>query len=229
MFNLERSIGEWVRQMAAAGIASESLNELESHLRDDIEHGIRQGQGAQAAFEDAVKRLGSADRLKGEFGKDARRIVHRHSIQRAMFFGTAAFLTGTALCYYALLPIILNASAAYAKWLGFSAVRWNSHDYLFFALRFVLVGGLCFEIPVVILTLVKLGFIDYRFLSRARKYVIIINLILGAVLTTPEVITQLVMFVPLQILYEVTVWFTWARQRPGQIGHGTPSGNTGAL
>ena len=46
--------------------------------------------------------------------------------------------------------------------------------------------GLGFELPVVILTLVKIGVLDYRMLSKARRYMIVINLILGAVLTTPE-------------------------------------------
>ena len=69
--------------------------------------------------------------------------------------------------------------------------------------------GLGFELPVVILTLVKIGILDYHTLSRARRYVIVINLVLGAVLTTPEPITQIVMFVPLQVLYEITVWIAW--------------------
>jgi len=69
--------------------------------------------------------------------------------------------------------------------------------------------GLGFELPVVILTLVKIGVIDYQTLSKARRYMIIINLILGAVLTTPEVITQVTMFVPLQLLYEISVWIAW--------------------
>jgi sec-independent protein translocase protein TatC len=79
--------------------------------------------------------------------------------------------------------------------------------------------GLGFELPVVVLTLVKIGVLSYRTLSKARRYMIIINLFLGAVLTTPEVITQLVMFVPLQLLYETTVWIAWywdwkERKRP---------------
>jgi sec-independent protein translocase protein TatC len=69
--------------------------------------------------------------------------------------------------------------------------------------------GLGFELPVVVLTLVKIGVLDYHMLSGARRYVIVINLILGAVLTTPEPITQIVMFVPLQVLYEITVWIAW--------------------
>ena len=74
--------------------------------------------------------------------------------------------------------------------------------------------GLGFELPVVILTLVKIGVLDYAMLSKARRYMIVINLILGAVLTTPEPITQIVMFVPLQFLYELTVWIAWYWDQP---------------
>ena len=69
--------------------------------------------------------------------------------------------------------------------------------------------GLGFEMPVVILTLVKIGVLNYSILSKARKYMIVINLFLGAVLTTPEVITQLIMFVPLQGLFEISIWVAW--------------------
>jgi sec-independent protein translocase protein TatC len=42
-----------------------------------------------------------------------------------------------------------------------------------------------------------------------RRYMIVINLVLGALLTTPEVLTQVLMAVPLQILYEISVWIAW--------------------
>jgi Sec-independent protein secretion pathway component TatC len=61
---------------------------------------------------------------------------------------------------------------------------------------------------------VKIGVLNYGMLSKARRYMIVINLILGAVLTTPEPITQLVMFVPLQGLYELTVWIAWYWDQP---------------
>jgi len=76
--------------------------------------------------------------------------------------------------------------------------------------------GLGFELPVVVLTLVKIGVLDYYTLSRARRYVIVINLLLGAVLTTPEVLTQMLMFFPLQLLYEITVWIAWYWNRRDQ-------------
>jgi sec-independent protein translocase protein TatC len=50
-------------------------------------------------------------------------------------------------------------------------------------------------------------------LSKMRRYMIVINLMLGALLTTPEVITQVMMAVPLQFLYEVSVWVAWYWER----------------
>src|SRR5437763_15845469 len=104
--------------------------------------------------------------------------------------GLVFFATGVCFCYFALLPVALAASAQYSEWLGFTANQWRSEDYISFVCKFMLGMGLGFELPVVILTLVKIGILNYRILSAARKYVIVINFILGALLTTPEVITQ---------------------------------------
>ena len=73
--------------------------------------------------------------------------------------------------------------------------------------------GIGFEMPVVILTLVKIGVLNYHILAKGRRYMIVINLVLGAVLTTPEVITQVIMFIPLQFLYEVSIWVAWWWER----------------
>ncbi|MDB6112670.1 MAG: NDP-hexose 4-ketoreductase [Pedosphaera sp.] len=70
MFNLDQAIAAWRRQMAAGGVNSpEVWNELESHLRDDLEQRIRSGLNPQPAFEAAVQQIGQADALKKEFKK----------------------------------------------------------------------------------------------------------------------------------------------------------------
>jgi sec-independent protein translocase protein TatC len=74
--------------------------------------------------------------------------------------------------------------------------------------------GLGFEMPVILLTLVKIGILDYQRLRSMWRYMIIINLVLGAVLTTPEVLTQILMALPLYLLYEVSVWIAWYWERP---------------
>jgi hypothetical protein len=70
MFDLERAIADWRRQMVAGGLKrAEALDELESHLREDIQQQIQSGLATQAAFESAVERIGGARSLKTEFAK----------------------------------------------------------------------------------------------------------------------------------------------------------------
>ncbi|MGA2854011.1 MAG: twin-arginine translocase subunit TatC [Verrucomicrobiota bacterium] len=144
----------------------------------------------------------------------ALKVRERKYVYRGLAIGVGLFLTGVAFCYFALMPVALAAAQMYSHWLGLGAMEWRAEDYISFVCKFLLGMGLGFELPVVILTLVKIGVLDYHTLSKARRYMIVINLFLGAVLTTPEVITQLVMFVPLQFLYELTVWIAWYWDQP---------------
>jgi sec-independent protein translocase protein TatC len=139
----------------------------------------------------------------------ALKIRERKYIYRGLLVGVGLFLAGVAFCYFILMPVALAAAQLYSNWLGFGAFQWRAEEYIGFVCKFLLGMGLGFELPVVVLTLVKIGVLNYRILAGARRYVIVINLILGAVLTTPEPITQIVMFVPLQVLYEITVWIAW--------------------
>jgi len=144
----------------------------------------------------------------------ALKIRERKYIYRGLVVGIGLFLIGVAFCYFVLMPVALAASQMYSHWLGLGALQWRAEEYISFVCKFLLGMGLGFELPVVVLTLVKIGVLDYRLLSRARRYMIVINLILGAVLTTPEVLTQILMFLPLQSLYEITVWIAWYWDQP---------------
>jgi sec-independent protein translocase protein TatC len=139
----------------------------------------------------------------------ALKMHERKYVYHGLIIGVGLFLIGVSFCYFILMPVALAASQMYSQWLGFGAFQWRAEDYISFVCKFMLGMGLGFELPVVILMLVKIGVLNYRTLSKARRYMIVINLFLGAVLTTPEPITQLVMFVPLQLLYEITVWIAW--------------------
>ena len=143
----------------------------------------------------------------------ALKMRERKYVYRGLFFGVGLFLTGIMFCYFVLMPVALAASAQYAQWLGLGVNQWRAEDYIGFVCKFMLGMGLGFELPVVVLTLVKIGVLNYAILSKARRYVIIINVTLGALLTTPEVITQLLMALPLQLLYEVSVWIAWYWER----------------
>jgi sec-independent protein translocase protein TatC len=143
----------------------------------------------------------------------ALRLKERHYVYRGLGFGVGLFLTGVTFCYFLLMPLALAASQRYSEWLGFSAMQWKADEYISFVCKFMLGMGLGFEMPVIILTLVKIGVLNYTILAKGRRYMIVVNLFLGAVLTTPEVITQLIMFLPLQGLYEISIWIAWYWER----------------
>jgi sec-independent protein translocase protein TatC len=149
----------------------------------------------------------------GNFVFPALRIHEKKYIYRGLGFGFGLFLTGVSFCYYVMMPMALAVSAKYAEWFGFKANQWRAEEYIGFVCKFMLGMGLGFEMPVIILTLVKIGLLNYQILKRARPYVIVIAFVLGAVLTTPEVITQVLMAIPLLVLYEISVWIAWYWER----------------
>ena len=135
-------------------------------------------------------------------------------IYRAIFIGGGLFMVGVAFCYFVLMPFALAASQMYSSWLGLGAMQWRAEEYISFVCRFMLGMGLGFELPVILLTLVKIGILDYQRLRSMWRYMIIINLVLGALLTTPEVLTQILMALPLYLLYEISVWIAWYWEQP---------------
>jgi len=132
---------------------------------------------------------------------------------RAFGVGAVLFATGVSFCYFGLMPIALRAAEAYSRWMGVEMPDWRAETYFSFVTKFMLGMGLGFELPVILLALVKIGILDYAKLAGMRRYMIVVNLLLGALLTTPEVLTQVLMAIPLQILYECSVWIAWYWER----------------
>jgi sec-independent protein translocase protein TatC len=79
-------------------------------------------------------------------------------------------------------------------------------SYIDFILKFTLAFGVVFELPVVITLLSMLGLVTPQFLSKNRKYAVLINFMIAAILTpTPDIVNQSLMAVPLLILYELGI------------------------
>lgn len=127
------------------------------------------------------------------------------------------FVVGVLMTYYLLLPIALRASVEYSRMMGFEAYDWRAESYIGFVSKFIVGMGIGFQFPVVVLLLVKLGLVTHQQLGYYRRHVIVFCLIAGALLTTPEVITQVSMAVPLYILYEISIliarYWDWKARR----------------
>jgi sec-independent protein translocase protein TatC len=149
----------------------------------------------------------------GQFFLPALHLKERRVLFIWLGWGTLLFFTGVLSCYFVLLPLALRASVQYSELLGFNAYDWRADEYIRFVTKFLLGMGIGFQFPVVILILVKMGILDHAKLSKYRRHVVVISFVLGAVLTTPEVITQVAMAVPLYLLYEACIWIAWYWER----------------
>jgi sec-independent protein translocase protein TatC len=152
----------------------------------------------------------------GEFVMPAFKIVEKKYFLRAFWFGTVLFLMGLSFAYFIVMPAALKFAEQYANWImadSDAVPYWQAEQYWSFELKFMFGMGAGFELPVVLLALVKIGLLDYAKLKGMRRYMIVINLILGALLTTPEVFTQVCMAIALQVLFEVAVWIAWYWER----------------
>ena len=144
-----------------------------------------------------------------QFILPALKIREKKYVLRAAFIGVGLFLAGVAFCYFFVLARALKFAVWWAVWMGVKVPEWRAETYFSFVTKFLLGMGLGFELPVVLLALVKIGVLDYKKLTALRRYMIVINLVLGALLTTPEPFTQVVMAVVLQVLFELSVWIAW--------------------
>jgi sec-independent protein translocase protein TatC len=144
-----------------------------------------------------------------QFILPALKIREKKYALRAAFIGVGLFLAGVAFCYFFVLARALKFAEWWALWMGVKVPEWRAETYFSFVTKFLLGMGLGFELPVVLLALVKIGVLDYQKLTALRRYMIVINLVLGALLTTPEPFTQIVMAVVLQVLFEISVWVAW--------------------
>lgn len=83
-------------------------------------------------------------------------------------------------------------------------------EYFSLALRLLLAFGAIFEMPILMVFLAKVGVVDTAFLNKNRKYAVLINFVIAAILTpTPDVVNQLMMAIPLIVLYELSVVCVW--------------------
>ncbi len=119
------------------------------------------------------------------------------------------FLSGAALAYYIVMP------TAFRFFLNFEGTRGGlkmealpgTADYLSLVMQFILAFGISFLLPVLLLLLNRAGIVSRQQLVAARRYVIVGIVILAAIVTPPDVVSQLMLAVPLFLLFEGTLLF----------------------
>ncbi len=129
------------------------------------------------------------------------------------------FLGGIVFAYILVLPrgldFLLNFNGEYFN------VQNRASDYFTFVAFFLLAFGLTFELPVILVLLAKVGVIDDRFLRKNRRYAILVEALLAAILTpSQDAFSMLALFIPLAILYEVSIVLARIVQPKGEARAG---------
>ncbi|MFI0348581.1 MAG: twin-arginine translocase subunit TatC [Chthoniobacterales bacterium] len=125
------------------------------------------------------------------------------------------FLTGIAFSYWAVLPGTLDFFFRDARAMHWTPM-WTVRDYYSFTTQFLIAFGLAFEMPIVVLLLVKMGFLTAAMLRKTRAIAIITIFTIAAFITpSPDLMTYLLMGGPMVLLYEICIFLArWIEPRP---------------
>lgn len=124
-----------------------------------------------------------------------------------IFWVSLLFFFGVAFGYFIITPYTVNFFASYTLSDQFQNII-KIDDYLDTLIGLVLGTGLVFELPVLVYFFSKLGFLTPRFMSEYRKYAVVIILVVAAVITPPDVFSQIIVTIPLWILYEISIFIS---------------------
>ncbi len=132
----------------------------------------------------------------------------------SIWVGGGLFLSGVLFCYFLVLPAALTFFFNDARSLDWRPA-WTVTGYFSFVTQFLLSFGMCFEVPVVVMFLVRIGILNHAILQRTRAYAVVVILFLAAVITpTQDVFTLLALGAPMIVLYEACIWISlWLERR----------------
>jgi sec-independent protein translocase protein TatC len=142
-----------------------------------------------------------------EFWKFIKPALTNHELKKTrgvIFWVSFLFFVGVLFGYYILMPFSMNFLATFT--LSDSIENnWTIKSYIGTMMPLVLGSGLAFQMPLVMFFLAKIGIITGTFLRKNRRYAIVVILIIAAIITPPDVISQIVVTLPLWLLYEISI------------------------
>lgn len=124
----------------------------------------------------------------------------------AFFLGGGFFIIGVILSYIFALPLILKFFAGFQIPEIQATISFSS--YLNFVLSTLLAFGAIFELPIVMFLLTKFGLVKVEYYAKYRKYMILVIFIVAAILTPPDVVSQILLAIPMMVLYEIGIIFS---------------------
>jgi len=120
-----------------------------------------------------------------------------------VFFSSILFVGGALFGYFIVFPLVFNFFLGFEN--EFIQAMPSVNEYFTFVVRLLCGFGIAFELPVVLFFLAKIGIVTPELLRKKWKYALLLMFVVGAIITPPDVISQVIMAVPLILLYEVGI------------------------
>lgn len=126
----------------------------------------------------------------------------------AMCFGLVCFAGGVYFAYRLMLPFMLEFLIGIRVGTSIAASI-SVHNYISFLLTIFVIFGAVFELPVLSVLLTQLGLVKVQWMRKARKVVIVIIFFMAAVITPPDIVSQIMVAIPMLLLYEFSILLCW--------------------
>lgn len=120
-------------------------------------------------------------------------------------FSVLLFYVGIGFVYLYLMPMAWQFFLSFSQSSLDIELQAKISEYFNFSLQLMLAFGLAFQMPIVLIVLAKVGLVNVTMLQNARKYAIIIIAVVSALLTPPDLISQIALIIPLALMYEITI------------------------
>lgn len=130
-----------------------------------------------------------------------------------MIVGTFFFLGGVVMAYEKTLPMIVVAFQAINRWVGFEMEILRIENYISIVLKTIIAFGLVFQLPLILFVLGWFGILTSKVLREKRRVAIVLSFFLAMFLTPPDPMSQIFMAVPLSLLYELSIWAIWLKEK----------------
>ena len=130
----------------------------------------------------------------------------RKFIRSIVLASSLLFVTGTLFCIFFILPLIINFGISFMT-ADIKAV-FGISNIITIALWLSVVFGLMFQFPLVTYSLIRSGIVSYQTVKNQRPYIFVAILIIAAVLTPPDVVSQMMLATPTYLLFEIGLYFS---------------------
>ncbi|MEQ1506247.1 MAG: twin-arginine translocase subunit TatC [Myxococcota bacterium] len=131
--------------------------------------------------------------------------TERRMVAPLAFSSSALFIGGAAFCYYVIFPVAFPFFFQVVP----ASVNLSIEGYLWGILKMLVAFGVCFQLPIAVFFLARMGLVDHRDMVSAFRYSLVGIFIVAAIITPPDILSQTLLAIPLTILYIASIGVAW--------------------